>query len=581
MTAYIHHLEGCSPTPLASYLKAIGILRLVAEQVDAGARGWWQDERFFLVTSLDRQELERFFLDRYAPTPFVSPWNKASGFFHNEDPALTPLERSSAERFAAFRAGIQAGRAELAELSKADAAVRALKDSTKSRSGMSASETEAARRRKTDPEFKAQLAEANRHFAALKADLFTLPSVPHRRKHQIATPFHYPQECYCVSGPKAQPFAWPGPIGANRPRFLIHHDFKTPKGRPFGSEAKGQRNRDCTALLDSSVFSELSRTLRLIGAELNKLNSLSFFVADVIAVAVRFAVFCTHGLASLAGEAMNLLGGQHASLLQDFLLFGRQSIGHLRFVPLEGIRFATGEFLDLLADANTAPVMTAHRTEVGVDIKVFIVIRTSCVGVEAEFKMLLPVQCGTCLGQFIVTVTSPRNAQCDVRGMSGNLVGDAALLHVVFLWQTEMFFWRDIAQHAGAVPCGIGRTDTAGNVVVAGEHVCHKRAQHVERRTVAQPALKFHVEFDLIERHVAWPFDHDLHTLPPGSFCQLTKSRQFGQLSNVRGVGETTWSQTVTDTEGHIVPSHHVTDGFPVCVHQVLLTMMNHPLGQQ
>jgi CRISPR-associated protein Csx17 len=173
MTAYIHHLEGCSPTPLASYLKAIGILRLVAEQVDAGARGWWQDERFFLVTSLDRQELERFFLDRYAPTPFVSPWNKASGFFHNEDPALTPLERSSAERFAAFRAGIQAGRAELAELSKADAAVRALKDSTKSRSGMSASETEAARRRKTDPEFKAQLAEANRHFAALKADLFT------------------------------------------------------------------------------------------------------------------------------------------------------------------------------------------------------------------------------------------------------------------------------------------------------------------------------------------------------------------------------------------------------------------------
>lgn len=35
---HIHKLDGCAPTPLAHYLKALGILRLVAEQADPNAR---------------------------------------------------------------------------------------------------------------------------------------------------------------------------------------------------------------------------------------------------------------------------------------------------------------------------------------------------------------------------------------------------------------------------------------------------------------------------------------------------------------------------------------------------------------
>jgi hypothetical protein len=35
-------LHGCTPEPLMSYLKALGILRLVAEQADPEARGAWR-----------------------------------------------------------------------------------------------------------------------------------------------------------------------------------------------------------------------------------------------------------------------------------------------------------------------------------------------------------------------------------------------------------------------------------------------------------------------------------------------------------------------------------------------------------
>ncbi len=131
MTLHLHHLHGCAPQPLALYLKAIGILRLIAEQVDRDTRGWWQHEHFCLLTKLDREALEQFFLEEYAPTPFLSPWNKGSGFYKENDLGLTPIEHSTAPRLATFRAAIADARRLLDAIGKADAAIRAIKDRTK------------------------------------------------------------------------------------------------------------------------------------------------------------------------------------------------------------------------------------------------------------------------------------------------------------------------------------------------------------------------------------------------------------------------------------------------------------------
>lgn len=131
MSMTLHRLSGCAPAPLALYLKALGILRIVAEQADPDARGWWQDEQFCLLTKLSREELEAFFLESYSPTPFLSPWNKGCGFFKENDPGLVPLEKSTAPRFATFRKGIVASRELLDAVSKADAAIRAIKARTK------------------------------------------------------------------------------------------------------------------------------------------------------------------------------------------------------------------------------------------------------------------------------------------------------------------------------------------------------------------------------------------------------------------------------------------------------------------
>jgi CRISPR-associated protein Csx17 len=99
-----HLLAGCAPAPLANYLKALGILRLVGEQKDPSCRGAWRDDRFILVTLLTRDEVERFLLQEYQPTAIIDPWNGGSGFFPKDnskgieallgstDPRLKPIQ---------------------------------------------------------------------------------------------------------------------------------------------------------------------------------------------------------------------------------------------------------------------------------------------------------------------------------------------------------------------------------------------------------------------------------------------------------------------------------------------------------
>ena len=85
-------LHGCTPTPLASYLKALGVLRLISspanhvstKAADPHARGWWENECFHLRTTLSRDALLHFFLNDYAPSPIIAPWNGRAGFLEGD-----------------------------------------------------------------------------------------------------------------------------------------------------------------------------------------------------------------------------------------------------------------------------------------------------------------------------------------------------------------------------------------------------------------------------------------------------------------------------------------------------------------
>jgi CRISPR-associated protein Csx17 len=100
---------------LAYYLKALGVLRIVAEQADPNVRGWWQDEHFCLLSRLSKIQLQDFFLDAYRPTAIFNPWGGRSGFYSGGSEtgaraALERLELTSSDRLKGFQEAIAAVR---------------------------------------------------------------------------------------------------------------------------------------------------------------------------------------------------------------------------------------------------------------------------------------------------------------------------------------------------------------------------------------------------------------------------------------------------------------------------------------
>lgn len=115
-------LRGCTATPLAGYLKALGVLRLISSPsnhahgvaADAHARGWWESGDFHLATRLESEGLIRFFLDDYAPSAIIAPWNGASGFYPKDNKeGIGPLHREVAPRFRAIAEGVEAATDEI------------------------------------------------------------------------------------------------------------------------------------------------------------------------------------------------------------------------------------------------------------------------------------------------------------------------------------------------------------------------------------------------------------------------------------------------------------------------------------
>ena len=147
-------LPGCAPTPLASYLKALGVLRLASspanhvsgEAADPHARGWWENEYFHLRTTLSRDALVHFFLHDYAPSPIIAPWNGRAGFLEGDAGEtssrggavlMRAVENSTCRRLESMRrtVGLLRNNAHLGEYNRLRALAKRLKDASKSLKG--------------------------------------------------------------------------------------------------------------------------------------------------------------------------------------------------------------------------------------------------------------------------------------------------------------------------------------------------------------------------------------------------------------------------------------------------------------
>ncbi len=87
-------LAGCTPTPLGSYLKALGVIRILSEQFRALApiHAYWRYDHLVLRSPAltgdltnDQGIVSDFFANKYEPSPLVTPWNGRGGFLEGDD----------------------------------------------------------------------------------------------------------------------------------------------------------------------------------------------------------------------------------------------------------------------------------------------------------------------------------------------------------------------------------------------------------------------------------------------------------------------------------------------------------------
>ena len=137
-------LPGCAPVPLAHYLKALGVLRLVSAHFpDGRVQGAWRDDQFVLQgEGVDGPALVHFLLHDYEPTPIFAPWNAGSGFYFREatetgsgkkvktgvrnvptaaTQVVTDVIASKAERLAHYRRSLGHAKEALAALGRIEA----------------------------------------------------------------------------------------------------------------------------------------------------------------------------------------------------------------------------------------------------------------------------------------------------------------------------------------------------------------------------------------------------------------------------------------------------------------------------
>lgn len=125
-------LEGCRSEPLASYLKALGVLRVVGEQWDSDATGRWEQDAFVLGCEAVDEGLVGFLVDEYLPTPVVAPWNGRSGFRTDQsrksEKVVRFVEASTDPRLSGYRETISAARRVFARATEAGWATDKQKD---------------------------------------------------------------------------------------------------------------------------------------------------------------------------------------------------------------------------------------------------------------------------------------------------------------------------------------------------------------------------------------------------------------------------------------------------------------------
>ena len=140
-----------------------------------------------------------------------------------------------------------------------------------------------------------------------------------------------------------------------------------------------------------------------------------------------------------------------------------------------------------------------------------------------EAYEVCPPEFEACFTQRIVTLLRTREAFRKIGRVSCDFVGNHPFFYVILVRQTQVLLGRYVTEHGAAIPADLRGADTGSDVVVTRSGVRDQWPKGIERCLIAILQLFLHVLLDHLHGHMARPFDHGLHVVPPGNTGQLTQ----------------------------------------------------------
>ena len=213
-----------------------------------------------------------------------------------------------------------------------------------------------------------------------------------------------------------------------------------------------------------------------------------------------------------------------------------------------------------------------------------VIFRTSAVAdrfcsfrVKGTCILCIPVQFLAGSSHAVIDVSCTRNTLRNVRCVSCDLGSDDTLLGILYIRQSQVFSRCNIAKESSTVHSGNCTSDRCSDMVISRSDISYQRSEYIERCTHADALLYLHICSNLIQRHMARTFYHNLYIVIPCTFGQFSEANQLFNLAYVRCISKAARTASVTKRNGHIIFFTDIQNFIIIFIEWILLAGHGHP----
>ena len=200
-----------------------------------------------------------------------------------------------------------------------------------------------------------------------------------------------------------------------------------------------------------------------------------------------------------------------------------------------------------------------------------------CFRIKCTCKLCIPVKDTAGICHLVIDISCMRDSFGNICRMGCNLGSNNSLFDIFYIRKSQMFCRCYIAEECGSVHGCNSTTDRSSDMVISRCDIGNERSKYIEWRSHADGLLNFHVGSNLVKRHMARSFNHDLHVMGPCTFGKFSKTYQLFNLAYISGISQTARTTCISKRNSNVMLFTDVQNLIEVFIERIFFTGHAHP----